>query len=118
MYSSFLHIAGILNEQLSVYPLLYGSLGLEKRLSVDLNADDIDVLIPEKYIKSEWEKLIHIMNAEGYCLVDEHEFGNGTVTIAYASLESLTSFTRVDISSISFIEDDNNRFLLFELSDY
>ena len=38
----FLHIAGLLNEQLSTTPLLYGSLGLERRLSADLNADDID----------------------------------------------------------------------------
>ena len=42
-YSEFLHIAGLLNVQLSVCPLLYGSLGLEKRLSVDLNADYLKV---------------------------------------------------------------------------
>ena len=39
----FLHIAGLLNEQLLTTPLLYGSLGLERRLSADLNADDIDL---------------------------------------------------------------------------
>ena len=120
MYSVFLHIVNLLNEQLSVYPLLYGSLGLGKRLSADLNADDVDVLIPEKYIKSEWDKLISIMNAAGYCLADEHEheFSNGNITIAFAALESLTSFAGIDISTIPIVEDEGNRFLLLELSDY
>ncbi len=120
MYSNFLHIAGIFNKQLSVYPLLYGSLGLEKRLSADLNADDIDILIPEKYIKSEWHKLISIMNADGYRLIDEHEheFSNGSITVAYASLESLTPFAGIDISTIPIVEDEGCRFLLLELPDY
>lgn len=58
----FLHIAGLLNEQLSTTPLLYGSLGLERRLSADLNADDIDVLILEKFLKDVFavRKPVHI----------------------------------------------------------
>lgn len=120
MYSSFLHIAGLLNEQLSTYPLLYGSLGLEKRLAVDLNADDVDVLIPEKYIKAEWNRLVSIMSAEGYRLVDEHEheFSNGSVTVAFASLESLTPFAGIDVSSIPVMMDEGKSFLLLELPDY
>ena len=53
------------------YPLLYGSLGFEKRLSINLNADDIDVLIPEKYIKSDWNKLIDLMNKEKRLLKEQ-----------------------------------------------
>ena len=119
-YSEFLHIAELLNVQLSIYPLLYGSLGLEKRLSVDLNADDIDVLIPEKYIKTEWHKLKSIMNNDGYRLVDEHEheFYNGSVTVAYASLESLKLFADIEISDIPLVEDKGAKYLLVELPDY
>lgn len=71
-----MHIAGLLNEQLSTTPLLYGSLGLERRLSADLNADDIDVLILEKFLKDEWCRLVDLMEADGYRFIDlrEHEF--------------------------------------------
>lgn len=120
MYAVFLHIAGLLNKHLSVTPLLYGSLGLGKRLSADLNADDIDVLIPEKYIQSEWDQLISIMNTAGYRLIDEHEheFGNGNVTVAFAALEGLTSFAGIDIATIPIVEDGGNKFLLLTLYDY
>ncbi len=120
MYSSFIHIAGLINEKLLVYPLLYGSLDLELRLSVCLNADDIDVLLPERFLKSDWDKLISLMNEDGYHLVDEHEheFSNGEVTIAYAALESLTSFAGTDLSAIPVIDENGVRYLLLELADY
>ena len=47
-YAEFLRVASLLNRELGVTPLLFGSLGLERRLHMDLNADDIDVLIPER----------------------------------------------------------------------
>ena len=120
MYSGFIHIAGLLNDRFSVLPLLYGSLGLEQRLSVDLRADDIDVLLPKKYLKDDWSKLTALMEYAGYRLIDEHEheFSNGTVTVAYAILESLPSFAGIDISDIPVIEDCGVRYLLLELSDY
>lgn len=120
MYKSFLHIAGLLNEQLSVTPLLYGSLGLERRLSADMNADDIDVLIPEKCLHDGWHRLVSLMEADGYCLIDEHEheFRKGDVSVAYASLEDLTPFAGVDISALPVTEDAGVRFLLLDLPDY
>ena len=101
-YSEFLHIAALLNGKLSVCPLLYGSLGLEQRLCTDLHADDIDVLIPEKYLHDEWHTLISLMDADGYRLADEHEhaFDNGSVTVAFASIEDLVPFAGIDISAI------------------
>ena len=45
--TAFLQIAESLNKKLDIVPLLYGSLGLEQRLGVNLDADDVDVLIPE-----------------------------------------------------------------------
>lgn len=50
MKCEFLHTAKILNENLNNEPLLFGSLGFEQRLGTDLNADDIDVLIPEIFL--------------------------------------------------------------------
>ena len=120
MYSKFIYIAKLINERFSVYPLLYGSLGLEKRLSVYLNADDIDILLPEKILKSEWQELIGLMNDNSYRLVDEdeHEFNNGEVAVAYADLESLSQFAGVKVPDIPLVEDAGAKYLLLELADY
>ena len=73
-YFEFLHIASLINQILDTTPLLFGSLGLEKRLNKSLNADDIDVLIPEKILTLYWEKLIEVMEHDGYhlCNVKVH----------------------------------------------
>ena len=112
----FLHIAGLLNEQLSTTPLLYGSLGLERRLSADLNADDIDVLILEKFLKDEWCRLVDLMEADRYRFIDlrEHEFRKEDVTVAHAAPENLPAFAGVDISRVPVIEADGSLFLPLE----
>ena len=56
----FLYIAELLNEKLHVVPLLFGSLGLEQRLHTNLNADDIDVLIPEVFLNEKWDSVVTI----------------------------------------------------------
>ena len=57
MMHEFLHIAKLLNTKLNITPLLYGSLGLEKCLDINLNADDIDVLIPQIYLNEKWQNI-------------------------------------------------------------
>ena len=116
----FLHIADLLNEQLLTTLLLYGSLGLERRLSADLNADDIDVLILEKFLKDEWCRLVDLMEADGYRFIDlrEHEFRKEDVTVAHAAPENLPVFAGVDISRVPVIEADGSLFLPLELPDY
>lgn len=53
----------------------------------DLNADDIDVLIPEKFLKDGWCRLVDLMEADGYRLIDLHEhFRKKDLTVAYAAL--------------------------------
>lgn len=118
-YAEFLYIAKLLNGQ-SACPLLYGSLGLEKRLSVDLDADDIDILLPENFLTTDWQKLIILMDTAGYRLIDEkeHKFVNGDITVAYAVLESLSSFAGIEIPDIPTVEDDGAKYRLLELVDY
>lgn len=48
--SAFFNNAKLLNEKLNIIPLMYGSLGLEYITNESLNADDIDILIPEFYL--------------------------------------------------------------------
>lgn len=120
MKYEFLNTARVLNEKLDMVPLLYGSLGLEKRLHTDLNADDIDVLIPEVFLNDRWESIVGIMTENGYALYDpqEHAFEKNGVSMAFASIEDLISFAGVDIENIPRVEESGIRYLLLDLSDY
>lgn len=120
MKEKFLLIAKTLNENLNVVPLLFGSLGLEQRLGTNLNADDIDVLIPEKFLNGGWESIITVMSENGYTLYDvrEHAFEKNGLSIAFASLESLSPFAGVDVEKIPVVEESGVRYLLLDLQDY
>ena len=116
----FLYIAELLNEKLHVVPLLFGSLGLEQRLLTNLNADDIDVLIPEVFLNEKWDSVVTIMNDNGYVLYDlhEHAFEKSELSFAFASIESLTPFAGIDLTKIPIIEEKGVRYYLLELQDY
>ena len=119
-YAAFLSVARLLNQRLHVTPLLFGSLGLERRLNTDLNADDIDVLIPERYVKSDWITLRALMAEQGYRVIDEseHEFDRDGIRIAFAGIESLAPFAGIDVSGIPVISDGGAEYMLLSLSDY
>ena len=116
----FLHIAKDLNNKLNIVPLLFGSLGLEQRLDICLNAEDIDVLIPEEFLNEKWQNIVDIMNDNGYTLYDlhEHAFDKEGLSFAYASIESLTPFASVDIANIPVINENGVKYFLLELQDY
>ena len=119
-YAEFVRIAKLLNEDLQIKPLLFGSLGLERRLDTDLNADDIDVLVPERFVGGDWDRLLALMTAQGYSLYDqqEHAFEKDGVSVAFASLESLEPFAGVDIAAIPTVTDSGAEYLLLGLEDY
>ena len=116
----FLYIAKLLNERLHIVPLLFGSLGLEERLHADLDADDIDVLIPEAFLNEKWDSVVSIMNGNGYVLYDlhEHAFEKAGLSFAFASIESLENFAGVDTSKIPIVEEIGVRYYLLDLQDY
>ena len=116
----FLHIAEELNKTLDITPLLFGSLGLEQRLHASLNADDIDVLIPEAFLNDKWDGIVALMSDNGYILYDlhEHAFEKSGISVAFASIESLTPFAGVDIAHIPVIEESGVRYYLLSLEDY
>ena len=93
-HEAFLHIAGLLNANLQIIPLLFGSLGLKKRLHMDLHADDIDILLPGSFLTVGWDKLVSLMAADGYTLFDaeEHAFKKAGLCVAFADIEGLTPF--------------------------
>ena len=116
----FLYIAKLFNKKLNIVPLLFGSLGLEERIHTDLNADDIDVLIPESFLNENWDSVVSIMNGNGYVLYDlhEHAFEKAGLSFAFASIESLENFAGVDTSKIPIVEEIGVRYYLLDLQDY
>ena len=116
----FLQLAESLNNDLDIIPLLFGSLGLEQRLNTELFPDDIDVLIPEKYLNGEWDLFCEYLENLGYKLYNlhEHAFEKDNVSVAFAAIESLISFAEVDISGIPIIVEDYIEYYLLELEDY
>lgn len=119
MIREFFIIAYELNN-INIVPLLYGSLGLEQRLHTNLNADDIDVLIPEIYLSEEWYKIAEIMVKKGYMLydADEHAFVKNGISIAFASIESLAPFAGIDLKKIPVIKENGIKYKLLDLHDY
>lgn len=120
MKKEFLHIAESLNKKLNIIPLLFGSLGLEQRLHTNMNADDIDILIPEVFLCEKWSSIVTIMKDNGYVLFDlhEHAFEKSGLSVAFASIESLTPFAGVNLTKIPVIEETGIRYYLLNLQDY
>ena len=118
-FERFLSAARALNEW-NVTPLLFGSLGLERRLTTDLQAEDIDILVPEVYLHDGWHDLVTLMEEMGYTLYDlhEHAFQKDGASVAFAAIESLKPFAGVDISKIPMEETGGAHFLLLDLRDY
>ncbi|MBQ8953898.1 MAG: NUDIX domain-containing protein [Clostridia bacterium] len=120
-HEEFLCLALLLNKAMDITPLLFGSLGLERRLGADLNADDIDVLLPEAFLAGDgWTRLTALMRGAGYALYDEHEhaFERDGVSAAFASLENLAPFAGVDVSAVPLMEEGGARYFLLTLEDY
>ena len=118
--NEFMRIARLLNKQLNIVPLLFGSLGLEQRLNKNLNADDIDVLIPEIFLNERWDSIAALMNGAGYTLYDlhEHAFEKSGLSVAFAAIESLAPFAGIDLKQIPVIEEEGVCYYLPDLRDY
>ena len=115
-YKEFKYISKQLNN-LDIIPLLYGSLGLEQQLKIDLYPDDIDILIPKIWLNKNWQDLRFIMNKNGYYLFDKHEHSfKKNYIIAFAPIEQfIDKFT---VNNISQKIEDNCKFYELSLEDY
>lgn len=104
----FFENAKLLNDSLSIIPLMYGSVGLGYITGESLNSEDIDILIPEAFLKERWNEFKTILAEEGYALTDEHEhaFERNGVCYAYASVEELEGFAGVKLTEIA-LESEN-----------
>ncbi len=120
-FDCFLQNAEKLNNKFNIIPLLYGSLGLEILTNTSLNADDIDILIPEVFITGDrWTEFCFFMESNGYALIDEHEhtFGKDGIDYSYACVEGLKEFAGIDVCNIEIRNISGTKFILLSLEQY
>lgn len=116
----FFQNARLLQKSFDITPLLYGSLGLEYLTGEDLNSDDIDILIYEKYLTDQWDEFRATLEKEGYVLTGEHEhtFCKDGVCYSYASIEELYSFVGIPLTNIGVKTEEDVKFRLLTLEQY
>ena len=86
MFRTFLEVASEFNKRFGEKPILYGSFGLERVISKDLKAEDIDILISDELMQNQWKELQECMENLGFTLYDakEREFIRKGIMIAFA----------------------------------
>lgn len=116
----FFENARLLSEKLSIVPLMYGSLGLEYLTGENLNADDIDIMIPKVFLSEKWNEFKGVLQENGYILIDEseHTFDKNGVHCSYASIEELESFADISVSDIPLLKQGEVSFRLLSLEQY
>lgn len=117
---AFLENAKLLSHEFGIVPLMYGSLGLEYLTGENLNADDIDILIPEVFLQERWPEFQAVLGKWDYVLIDEreHTFEKDGISYSYASIEELQAFAGIPVFEIAQYTCDHVRFLLLSLEQY
>lgn len=120
LYKEFLNVSRMLNQQLDIVPVLYGSLGLEIITKVDFSPQDIDILVPLNFLEERWQLLQHTMEQLDYTMIDlnEHEFIKKDIKIGFSFTEGLLEFADVDYTSLKVFEDDQTKYHLLTVTDY
>jgi molecular chaperone GrpE len=97
-FNVFLEVAREVNINFDTAPILYGSLGLAKIIGEVDEVNDIDILIPEKYLIDRWEDIIEMMKKTGFKLVNEkeHEFLRGKEKVAFGKEDDLKEMAEID----------------------
>jgi len=91
-FKIFLEITKSLNKRFNIIPVLYGSLGLSRVIEKDIVVNDIDILVPNGFIKNRWKDLFELMVNSGFELKNEreHEFVRKSHVVAFATDNDLT----------------------------
>ncbi len=121
MYRAFLQLCKMIARVFPFTPLLYGSLGLERLTGENLNADDVDVLIPTEYVLGDrWLDFKRFLEQNGFVLIDEHEhtFRKDGISFSFACVEELASFAGVSQDDLSLVKDGEVSYYLLNLQQY
>lgn len=120
LYQEFKNVSRKLNQKLRITPILYGSLGLEKVTGLDFSPQDIDILVPLRFIKNEWQTLKETMEELDYKLVDlhEHKFVNGKFEIGFSFEEDLWQFAGVNYKELKEFSVNGVSYRVLSVEEY
>lgn len=120
LFESFLSVTAHLNRELSIIPVLYGSLGLGRAIKMMQDVGDVDLLIPAGFLTDRWNELMVTMQRLQFVVVDvhEHAFQHGTDIVAFADEESLFPFAGINPSMLPVSTVDDIRFKELTPTDY
>jgi hypothetical protein len=118
-FLAFLGIAKSFNNH-GVLPTLYGSLGLYRLIGQLDDANDIDILIPDVYLKDKFIELLKIMEEAGYKQdpTHTHEFTKGEGYIGFQFGEELKNYAGVDYKNFKTTIIDGIKFKEINPEDY
>jgi len=121
-FEIFLEVVKELNSQFNIIPILFGSLGLYRRIGEFGKANDIDILVPDSFLKERWSELIKIMESLNFKLSDEkeHEFVRKKEIVAFGNQGDLTKNCKIgsdaleisNINEVKFRELSPKQYLL------
>lgn len=116
---TFLEITKSFNNH-GVVPIPYGSLGLYRLIGQLDEIDDIDIIIPDVYLKEKFIELLKIMKEAGYKQdpTHTHEFTKGEGYIGFQSGEELKQYAGVDYGNSKTTTIDGVEFKELSPEDY
>ena len=120
LFNEFLRISKILNSELNIVPVLFGSLGLQKITDLEFSPQDIDILVPLEFLRDKWNRLQFTVESLGYKLVDlhEHEFKNNDLSIAFSYEEDLYHFADVEYKELKILNVNGIRYKTLSIEEY
>lgn len=112
-FQLFLEVTKGINEKLNCSPVLFGSLGVSIVTEKQITVNDIDILLPDRYLNIDWPELKKFANSIGFELINEHEheFRRLDEIIAFAEY-SVLSDVGLTINDLTDKQNDGVDFKL------
>jgi len=119
-FEVFLEIAEALNKKYKIAPVLYGSLGLNRLIGEFGAVNDVDVLVPSRYIKENWKEFKIFIEEQGFVLKDEHEheFERKGILLAFGKEEELKTFSGIDYAHLAVEDVGKVKFKVLNAKQY
>lgn len=110
-FEIFLEVARLLNKK-GLIPILYGSLGLNKTIGKFGKVNDVDILVPNNFIKRDWGQIVNLMQELNFELKDEHEheFIKDGEIVAFGTEKDLIKTAQVNTKNLKISELDGIKF--------
>jgi len=115
----FFEVAGKINKEFNVLPILYGSLGLSQAIKTEMETNDIDIKIPENVRVSRWTDLQKMMGDIGFELTNDEggEFMRNDCMVSIAR-DELMWYAEIDSAKLEIVKNDKCEYKVVSPKQY